>query len=209
MKIILIFIAISQILTTQLKLKVRTSEVEDSLTFEKRDHSTNWNDAGRGSIFYLDRHDLDCGNNSAINFFHLQRLGWNQIRYFYKCIKSNNITNECSKKSTPQNDTDGNERRSVDYLDRHDIRCDDGTVIRQFKLGRNGRQIFYEYTCCKAQVQPSVGGSSNSSDKGDRSNFYLDRQPVDAREFNVMNRIKLETPPGQYRYSISYNTLLV
>ena len=52
---------------------------------------TNWDDAGEGSVWFLDRHNPKCSkDNSAMTSFNLERSG-NLIRYSYKCITNTRI----------------------------------------------------------------------------------------------------------------------
>ncbi len=52
---------------------------------------TNLDDAGEGSVWFLDRHNPKCSkDNSAMTSFNLERSG-NLIRYSYKCITNTRI----------------------------------------------------------------------------------------------------------------------
>ncbi len=195
---------------TSLKEKAKTTRQEEVvLSFIKSDRFTPFNDDGRGSIFFLDRHTVDCGNNAAINRFTVQRQGGNRVRYAYKCVTTKNISSTCVNKQTNPNETNGNERGSLDYLDRHQLTCDAGHVLKSFKLGRNGRKIFYQYTCCQAKIAKSFEERTGESDKGNQSIIYLDRQTVDARDFNVISSLKFNTRNGRNHYVYTANTLLV
>ena len=210
--LILSFIYFELILQcTCLKEKAKTTHQEEVvLSFIKSDRFTPFNDDGRGSIFYLDRHNVDCGNNAAINRFTVQRQGGNRVRYAYKCVTTKNISSTCVNKQTNPNESAGNDRSSLDYLDRHQLTCDPGHVLKSFKLGRKGgREIFYQYTCCQAKLAKSFVEKTGESDKGNMSIIYLDRQTVDARDYNVISSLKFNTHNGRNHYVYTANTLLV
>jgi hypothetical protein len=143
--ITLVLILISGYFTrhTRSKLKRRRVKLEpkEFKCLEKTSFETPKNDDGRGSIFYLDRHNVMCGGNEALNMFRLLRSG-NQIYYYFKCVKSlEYITNTCQDMNTMINDINNNERKSLDYLDRHNMDCGN-RVIRGFRLMRSQNRIF-------------------------------------------------------------------
>jgi hypothetical protein len=110
--------------------------------------TTPQNDEGGGHLIYLDRHDVNCGNEGAISRIHLQRL-WNgsrwEYQYQYNCAKVPDMTN-CVNKSTP---TDGDGNGNIVVLDRHNVQCDPNQALTRFHLTRpTGSTISYEYTCC-------------------------------------------------------------
>jgi len=101
---------------------------------------------GRGmESFFLDRHEVDCGNSGILSSFRLQRnAGHGKIRYKYVCnTYSHTLT--CHDKTTPWNDA-GN--GNVIYLDRHHLSCISGTALSRFRLQRSGNTIRYNYRCC-------------------------------------------------------------
>ena len=47
---------------------------------------TRFNDDGKGKVYYLDRHNVDCGHNYFLQYFTLQRnYKHNQIKYTMRC----------------------------------------------------------------------------------------------------------------------------
>ena len=157
-------------------------------------------DSGRGNIFYLDRADVNCGDNEGISQFKLNRSG-NNFFYEYACAKSDKITNECTPKKTDHNDVSNNHESSAHFLDRHDMNCEKNNVIRRFKLGRSGNRIYYDYLCCKTRNTETCNDrTTGGSDKGDHSTYYLDRQSVIAEAFTAFSRIKLNNG-NQFSYT--------
>jgi hypothetical protein len=135
----------------KIQYRYRCCDVEDGQEVTKwtgrNDNGHGWWwEAGRSTI-YLDRHNLDCGNNMVIKGFKLHTW-WNdnaKIEYEYKCVPHSTAT--CSRYTTPAND----EGNSIIYLDRHHVDCPEISkpYLKQVKLFRpSHNQIAYEYHCC-------------------------------------------------------------
>jgi hypothetical protein len=170
--------------------------------YEVSNKQTQLNDDGSGSIYYLDRHQLDCGLGSAIKQFNFHRDS-GKIQYQYQCIKSSYITETCVTKTTSNNDVAGDDQHSAHYLDRHNLQCDDGYAMRSFKQTRSGNQIGYSFTCCAATFESCTSLTTQQTDQGDRTTFYLDRQNVDAGDRSVFKKIKLNTSNSKFSYDIT------
>jgi hypothetical protein len=105
---------------------------------------TGSNDWGGGNTIFLDRHNVNCDKN-PIAKFRLVRPEGHTIRYDYTC-NSKQVSGACRDVNTGWNQ----ESNMNIYLDRHDVKCDTGEVITQFKLNRDGQGKFrYDYKCCK------------------------------------------------------------
>lgn len=157
-------------------------------------YDSGCDDDGKGSIFYLDRHTVDCGAGNLINRFQLQRLS-DTMRYEYTCVYSKSITSTCSNHSTTVNGTNKDDpTRSTNYLDRHNVSCPTGYGLSKFKLQRSGSSnIYYDYTCCQANFASCSDITTSLQDGGNQQTFYLDRQNVDATEFNALTRFQLNS----------------
>jgi hypothetical protein len=102
------------------------------------------NDWGGGNTIYLDRHNVDCGQN-PISSFKLTRPSDKTIQYQYTC-NSKKAKGDCRQANTGWNE----ESNQSIYLDRHNVKCGNNEVITQFNLVRNGKKKFrYDYKCCK------------------------------------------------------------
>jgi len=98
---------------------------------------------------YLDRHTVDC-NNKPITQFKLHRnSAGDKIFYKYHCAKGPN-SNICRDVTTNYNDQGGG---NVIYLDRHDVKCNEGEYLSKFRLDVDDNDTTgkyrYEYKCCK------------------------------------------------------------
>jgi hypothetical protein len=147
--------------------------------------STTLEDTDKGRIYYLDKHNLVCngsGNKgSAMSFFRLNREGTNyKVKYDYSCINSEAITGTISNHATNFDEYAYWNRKSVQYLDRHNVMCDTGKVLRGWKINRNQSfdKIQYTYTCVTAQYLCCKTQTTSANDYGDKEIFYLDRHGV-------------------------------
>jgi len=168
---------------------------------------TNPNDWGQGSIFFLDRHNVDCGQGRVLQGFHLYRPSGNTIAYEFSCKADPTVTNNVYSSQTGWNATGGNERNSANYLDRHNVACRPGFALQQFKLIRNGNQIAYQYRCAEVRNTNQCSGGSTGETYGNRvfENIYLDRQRINVGGDRMLTSFKLNTRYGggavYYRYA--------
>jgi len=111
--------------------------------------STPRETSGHKGVHYLDRHNVQCDNGSAISRMQLRSEN-DTFRYDYSCSKTQDF-GDCYNLSTDPNLLTGFE---VAHLDRHDVRCKSNEVMSRFQLARVGDQIKYDYTCCKYKPPP-------------------------------------------------------
>jgi len=124
------------------------------------DHRTAVEDDGGGKLIFLDRLNLDCGDDAAISQFHLVRDGDAKQYYEYTCLtgRSQPALGECSVHQTAL--TEGGDGEStVEFLDQQNLNCPGQRVLTRFQLrtfhgGQPDGKIFYEYTCCTVAPQP-------------------------------------------------------
>lgn len=138
--------------------------------------TTNTDDLG-GSIFALAQQNVACSDNEALSNFRYIK-GTNLVKYSYKCVKSDSITNNCQIKETiPNAIKDSDPKTSLNYLDRHELDCGTGSVMRGYQLYKSGdKLIFYKYNCCFAALTECVDFKTDNTEGGEKSIIYLDRQ---------------------------------
>jgi hypothetical protein len=155
------------------------------------DMETPLNDDGGGNSVYFDRHNVKCPANKVMTQWYLSRAGThNKIQFKYQCCSVKPPEAGCFAQSTQFNQVgDGN----VVYLDRHDAVCPSGTMMSQWRLGRNAghTQIDINYNCC-ASAAP-LGSCSNeetvlNADGGGNS-VYLDRHNIACNRHGVTNSV--------------------
>lgn len=121
---------------------------------------TDWEDDGDGNLVFLDRLKVQCDDDSFVTKFHYARNGKNdKARYEYSCAKS--VAPLLCRNDETQQDDDGGGGAKIQFLDRHNVRCEDDEALQKFGLKRKGDdKIYYKYRCCKpeaAEAQPEVG----------------------------------------------------
>ena len=161
------------------------------------DANTGLNE-GSGKVHYLDRPVLDCGNEKVINQFNLHREG-DKFRYNYKCSTGGAPFTGILSKNTPYNE---NNSGYVQYLDRHDVKCDDDSFLSYFRLltGPNST-MRYDYRCSKTDKPLTCRSlSTPQNERGDT--YYLDRHNIKCEDNEALQRFKMETPGGD---KIAYN----
>lgn len=118
--------------------------------------STRLNDDGDGDSVYLDRHDVRCNSNEALQYWRLNRgpgqsAGWGTrrrtIKVDYKCCHTPN-QGRCHSRSTRLNADGGG---NTVYFDRHDLSCPSNEVMQRWHLNRMGthNRVRFDYTCCR------------------------------------------------------------
>ena len=116
---------------------------------------TDFSDDGDGNTVYLDRQQVDCGDDGYINGFRLERNGnHDHVRYVYQCCKLEpHYKAKCETYATNYSDDGGGKS---DYLDRQTVSCNKPQeFLTLFKLERNsgdGGLWRYKYRCCKIEV---------------------------------------------------------
>jgi hypothetical protein len=167
--------------------------------FAPIEKTTLANDWGNSNTFFLDRHDINCGDKSVLNQLVLTRPAENQLQYKYTCLSASDIGPSMSKE-TPLNDGSA----SSIYLDRHDVKCDAGSGLSELKLETvNGNSYHYKYQCATV---PSMGScvekTTPANDWGNGSVIFLDRHNVKCEPNQVLSRLKLTRPePDKLQYN--------
>lgn len=124
------------------------------------DNSQMWNTMG------LTSHSVQCKKQGEkqgmLKRFQLEAQYINPIqsnaKYNFDCaahepygLINKDIKTTCRKVQTPPNET----APTFNYLDRHDVKCNDGEGISDFVLRNDGTRFYYEYSCCKPEIVSS------------------------------------------------------
>lgn len=166
-----------------------TTETPPAFTISNK--TTGLNDSGGGNAIFLDRHDIECGEKSALNQFNLATSG-TKVNYNFKCNSASDIGSPVSKGTGFNEEGGGN----VIYLDRHVIKCDPGSAISRIHLTRNGANKFqYEYKCVPIpKLTACVNKSTVANEDGNGNFVYLDRQNVQCEANQVLSKVNLTRP---------------
>jgi hypothetical protein len=179
----------------------KTSDFGAYTTYSSK--NTGSNHGKTGQLIYLDRHNINCGND-AIRYFKMTRPSSNNIRYSYRCQQTesagarviNSYTASTSKFYGPK----------VHYIDRQPwTGCNSGYALTQFKaVNKGSNNIRYDYTCKQYD-----GYMDNCSDKTTgKSNianqyiYYLDRFALDCGN-KVMTGFQARGAGGTVYYKYS------
>ena len=156
-------------------------------------HYTPNNNWGGGDSVYLDRHDINCGND-MLREFQLERPSHDIIRYRYHCCRYSKPFCSTKRKTNPA--TESNE--SLIYLDKQYVDCGSTGVLKRFHLARNSRhnQWYYEYTCCQVNSPFHITCENRETQytyhNSDNNNVYLDRQRVACNKYEYLSYFHLE-----------------
>jgi hypothetical protein len=117
--------------------------------YNEESKTTGNQDGGGGDVIFLDRHDINCGDNSLLTYFNpvvsVISSANNTLRYDYSCHKSKEPLT-CTTYSTPW------VAKPSDVKNLPAVACSDkGAALNRFKLKNNSdyTQVAYDYTCCK------------------------------------------------------------
>lgn len=225
------------ILKKEDKTRIKSNSYQGASNIYK--DSTSWNITSQGEINYLTYHTIDCKQeNSAINSFQMEesmqpeqvKVSWwtethtrKQIRYYYSCVTSPSITNNCRDFSTTPNTVAFDTTLSLSFLVRHYLECPAGQVMKKFGFRGKGDfyygffaflrkledypQIWYEYTCCNANIADTKYFETQKTSITNQKYFNLKDQAVNARDFNAISQFNLMFPPNQMFYNVRANVL--
>jgi len=153
-------------------------------------------DDGKGSLFYLDRQNVDCGSGKALKGFHLFRPTPTTLLYEYGCVTSSAISKlSVSQAANPLSSIAGNdEHKSANYLDRQTVACPTGQALQQFAFNRvGGNQFRYSFRCVAVKTTECGQTTTAPSDAGTYATHYLDRQYIVLAANTVLTGFKLNS----------------
>lgn len=202
-KKILSLFTITLIVLNLFSIKTTNLKKDERAIFNKR---TNDNDWGSNNIYYLDRHDVKCNPNEALQGFRLYRPASNKLSYKYVCKQSTEFVKEKSfyEDKTKANSVANDKHKSANYLDRHDIQCKKGYALQRFKLDREGNNIFYSYRCVQVSCGKSESFTTNETNDGGFQTVYLDRQDTRVKNDEVITGFRLISKNSQFSYKVNF-----
>jgi len=113
----------------------------DCTTYTTPENSTKSGDSTH-STHYLDRHDVNCPDNTVLNYFKLMRNS-SKIYYKYTCCKA--TINTCTEWYTSWKDG-GNYQNY--YLDRQDVNATGSNVLGRFWMDTDDGNWRYKIQSC-------------------------------------------------------------
>ena len=173
-----------------------TVENEFGRSYTVREYVTNPDVDGAGKVNFLDRQDVDCGND-AVNRFKLQRTmsddgTLNKFNYEVGCLEGVNSGTGTPQETSPYVYGLTNARA----LERHVVDCET-TPIANFQLhSPNSSQIQYKYKCSTLEHTGECRElQTDFSGDGEGSAYNLDRHDVKCAEDEAMTSFNLIRNP--------------
>lgn len=165
------------------------------------DLTTPWNDSGNGNSVYLDRHDINCPNKSALSKFQMANKDGKQIQYQYSCLAAVDFQDAVPNSTPPNDDGGGN----TIYFDRHAVMCPTGSAVNEWHLIRpTANKIAFNYKCVPVPgLQKCEEKTTPFNDEGGGNSLYLDRHNVNCDNKMLTSFRLVRNGKGQYQYVYS------
>ncbi len=183
------------------KQEEEQEEKKDVLDFLTKDYKTDDQPEGDESLFFLDRHNVDCPNDDALTELRLVRNQDGTFSLKYKC--ATNLKSKNTRHTDYQVSNNGN----VIYLDRHDIKCCDNEVLAGLKLERdptNLDKVRYNYKCKPMDYKEVLKLRTVDNDSGQGKVPYLDRHGIKCPEKSLLKSMKLVNTDNYSKYHYEY-----
>lgn len=165
--------------------------------------STEWNDYGGGHNVYLDRHNIDCVNK-GLSSFKLKTNEEGKVKYEYTCNSTDlgpGVLKHTKWNAPGFPENDRHRAKGFQYLDRHDLSCDENHVMSRIHFNTNPDKslhtVRYAYKCHPKDNLTCTTYKSPSYTQGEYSK--LTNLPVKC-ETGMLNRVKLSKKDGKYHY---------
>lgn len=129
--------------------------------------------ANSNQIIYLDRHNVDCGND-FLNFF----KGHGAFQYQYRCMSSGGLANV--RKDNRYTGYAYGGQYNLNYLDRQNVYCPSNMALTRFRMNVISHYRFRYDFSCGAGNWASLSCSGHATGWNTYSNLhYLDRHTID------------------------------
>jgi len=141
---------------------------------------------------YMDRQNVWCPRNSAIQSFRFQRCHGNYFRYRATCASRHRLIG--SKAHFHQTPCQHARWSRLQYLDRHHVRCPAGQALSHFHFTSSGcgwRHMRFQYWCRKADLAHWHHRDSKCQLLNHKHGEYMDRQRPSCLKNEVMQGFRL------------------
>lgn len=175
-------------------------------------HTTNRtkaDDRGEGKVQYLDRHEIDCGQDKVVSYFKLERPSFDSVYYQYSCnaIRTPGKQTEYATAWDVYEDDKG-----TNFLDRHKVKCPHGEALSKIhaEVGPSDKLLRYSYVCTTARLCDCKNLTTKLIYGGRHEKFplqYLDKHALgnETSMSAALTYFKLNVTPGgdfQYEYTL-------
>lgn len=202
---LILSIFISTINSTRTKRSKSLNKADPKLSvFNRRTPENDW---GSNNIHFLDRHNVNCNPNEALQGFRLWRPASNKLSYRFACLENKKYipaTNFYEDQTKPDI-ISKKKNNSANYLDRHLIQCKEGYALQQFQLARSGpTDIYYKFRCVKVICGNIESMETEKKSAGGFETVYLDRQDIRVKENEVITGFKLISENSNFSYKVNF-----
>ena len=186
--------------------------------------STDPKEINKGSIYNLDNHEIAC-NIGVLSKWELALEGPYKQKFNYSCVQPAKCDANCIeelKKSdakickhltTSPNDINTDDKASINFLDRHDIKCDDNFLLTQVHMQskKNPNKIFFNFTCCPATVRDCKDQESDWWPYGNMSTEVLNKHACGMADSlrNGLQSFKLQVDYNKKSWSWKFRTCTI
>jgi len=174
-----------------------------------------------GHIFALLKHNIVCPKKNALTYFQAQIRGKGKLTQYwfrYICYGACNGLKK-GKKSYPSatklNSLDVNRKRSLHYLDRHNVQCKAGYSLNRVQLFRGTKaknqhmMIHYRFRCIETQCSKRISYKSPTQNMGANETKFLPKLIVKIpKSHQVLTGFKFQRTAGNtFHYITNYCVL--
>ena len=152
--------------------------------------------ANSHELIYLDRHDINCGNN-PINQFKMNP----DVSYHFQCLSMAHHM-PMVPGTHHYYDNGYHEDHNLIYFDRQHVSCPSDTLMTRFYGRNSGGNFGYGFACAKYEWQHLSCSTHHTgyNEATDKSIVYLDRHDVQCPYSQGLQSFRGQSSGGQIRY---------
>ena len=163
-------------------------------------YQTPWAGIYSGNIFALAYHRVYCNAGEVISSWKVERSG-DYMSFRYYCLKGLSVLDEPTEFYTGWNGTSNDKNESLNFLDRHEVRCPEDSAINGFQMEQNGNYIRFRYVCNRVKYNSMSSYTTDFVRSGTGESHGLSAQEVKAPEI----RYNLQALQG-FKLAVRYST---
>jgi len=169
-----------------------------------------------GNLLQLTKHQVKCDTGNGLTAFHLWGETNNpsdpQFGYEFNCSYNKMLLEEKIEKKTNEVLIGDDSTNALEVLENMEIKCGDGSVLKEFKLdtSSDNKKAFYTYNCYKApiskcKIQSTEAFNIKNISNGKKSFEQLSQFHVQAEMSMYLQNVKFITlenkTKGKFEYS--------
>ena len=138
----------------------------------------------------LENQNVQCSNNTVMQSFQMTAsgCGGKNRQYRYKCAPVSDTASSTVRMSS----CSIIKGQNLEFLDRQDVRCNDGEVISSFKMiSCSGNDMRYEFTCKTFAYTTSSTKKTACTKMSGKATEYLYQHHVECQNGEALQGFKL------------------